>query len=176
MFTLGLEQSRAQDLSRPKSQHQAAGNIFGSSPLAAESRRFSESSFAENSASHPNARRSATEFGRNSMQTASLGTHASGSPFSTSYSGSGSSSSSPYSTPGSPGSWPGSCPSSPHHDRFYHRHQDYQQSWRSREADRDLVPRFSGMSLGDLMKVTVMKEMERLNMTKDKALDLSKKG
>ena len=32
------------------------------------------------------------------------------------------------------------------------RQQAYE-SWRSRESDRDLVPRFSGMSLGDLMKV-----------------------
>ena len=35
------------------------------------------------------------------------------------------------------------------------RSQDYQ-SWRSRDADRDLVPRFSGMSLGDLMKVRIV--------------------
>jgi len=77
--------------------------------------------------------------------------------------------------PGSPGSsWQGSCPGSPHYDRISKRSQDYQ-SWRSRDADRDLVPRFSGMSLGDLMKVTVMKEMTRLNMSNNKALDLSKK-
>ena len=36
------------------------------------------------------------------------------------------------------------------------RSQDYQ-SWRSRDADRDLVPRFSGMSLGDLMKVVLVR-------------------
>jgi len=157
-------------LSRPKPYHQQA---FGSSSAPESSSRYSASAFGGNSASDFSAR-SATEFGRNSMQAGSLG---SGSIFSTPYSGFGSSSSSVYSTPGSPGSWPGSCPASPHHDRGYQRQQDFQcQSWRSRETDRDLVPRFSGMSLGDLMKVTVMKEMERLNMTNDKALDLSKKG
>jgi len=42
--------------------------------------------------------------------------------------------------------------------------------------DQNFTPRFSGMNLGDVMKITVMKEMEKLNMTKDKPLDLSKKS
>merc|ERR1712079_406687 len=36
-----------------------------------------------------------------------------------------------------------------------------------------VTPRFSGMSLGDVMKVTVMQEMEQLNMERSKPLDLS---
>ena len=36
-----------------------------------------------------------------------------------------------------------------------------------------LMPRFSGMSLGDVTKVTLMQEMDKLKMTNDKALDLS---
>ena len=39
-----------------------------------------------------------------------------------------------------------------------------------------VTPRFSGMSLGDVMKVTVMQEMEQLNMERSKPLDLSCKA
>ena len=39
-----------------------------------------------------------------------------------------------------------------------------------------MTPRFSGMSLGDVMKVTVMQEMEQLNMERSKPLDLSCKA
>ena len=35
------------------------------------------------------------------------------------------------------------------------------------------TPRFSGMNLGDIMRVTVMQEMETLKMNKSKPLDLS---
>ena len=37
----------------------------------------------------------------------------------------------------------------------------------------DLTPRFSGMSLNDMTKVIMMQEMDKLEMTNDKALDLS---
>ena len=37
----------------------------------------------------------------------------------------------------------------------------------------DISPQFSGMNLGDVMKVTVMQEMEKLNMIRNKPLDLS---
>ena len=37
------------------------------------------------------------------------------------------------------------------------------------------TPRFSGMNLGDVMKVTVMKEMSALKMSNNKPLDLSDK-
>ena len=36
--------------------------------------------------------------------------------------------------------------------------------------------KFSGMTLGDVMKVTVMEEMKILEMTKDVPLDLSVKN
>ena len=42
--------------------------------------------------------------------------------------------------------------------------------------DQDLAPRFSGMNFGDVMKITVMKEMESLKMMSDHPLDLSKKS
>ena len=42
--------------------------------------------------------------------------------------------------------------------------------------DQDLAPRFSGMNFGDVMKITVMKEMETLKMTSQNPLDLSKKS
>ena len=38
-----------------------------------------------------------------------------------------------------------------------------------------ITPRFSGMSLGDVMRITVMKEMDKLNMNKSKAMDLTRK-
>merc|ERR1712079_705302 len=53
---------------------------------------------------------------------------------------------------------------SPHFDSFI-----------SDNIDR-VTPRFSGMSLGDVMKVTVMQEMEQLNMERSKPLDLSCKA
>ena len=204
VFPPGLEQSRAQDLSRPRPrEHQkASANAFGSSTTfgsAPDFSRYSAPAFARNPESEFSAH-SATKFGRNSTQagksesnylnpkngTARLFSSLDCQPclrniFTVSSSGSGSSSSSPYSNPGSPGSWPGSCPASPHYERLYQRLGDwlffihkaskkYQtpatlkftycssrqqayESWRSRESDRDLVPRFSGMSLGDLMKV-----------------------
>lgn len=179
----GLEQIRAEDLSRSRHRPPFGSSIsdsrstFGSSPFSFGSSSSSLGSSLSESASRTSAftafgAQSPTDFSRNSVQT---GGSAFGSPFAAPYSGSGSSSSSLYSTPGSPGSsWQGSCPGSPHYDRISRRSQDHQ-SWRSRDADRDLVPRFSGMSLGDLMKVTVMKEMTRLNMSNNKALDLSKK-
>ena len=40
-------------------------------------------------------------------------------------------------------------------------------------SESDSTPRFSGMSLGDVMRITVMKEMDKLNMNKSKAMDLS---
>lgn len=43
----------------------------------------------------------------------------------------------------------------------------------SSSTPASLTPRFSGMSLGDVTKVTVMQEMDKLKMTNDKALDLS---
>ena len=47
--------------------------------------------------------------------------------------------------------------------------------WRS-SSEADLTPRFSGMTMGDIMRVTVMKEMEKLNMTRHRPLDLSEKS
>ena len=46
----------------------------------------------------------------------------------------------------------------------------------SSPLDQDLAPRFSGMNFGDVMKITVMKEMETLKMTSENPLDLSKKS
>eukprot|EP00092_Neocalanus_flemingeri_P009508 GFUD01010236.1.p1 GENE.GFUD01010236.1~~GFUD01010236.1.p1 ORF type:complete len:153 (-),score=23.13 GFUD01010236.1:14-472(-) len=43
-------------------------------------------------------------------------------------------------------------------------------------SDRDMVPRFSGMNLGDVMRITVLQEMDKLNMNKSKPLDLSCKA
>ena len=37
------------------------------------------------------------------------------------------------------------------------------------------TPRFSGMNLGDVMKVTVMEEMKNLKMNRNEPLDLSNK-
>eukprot|EP00092_Neocalanus_flemingeri_P047881 GFUD01054408.1.p1 GENE.GFUD01054408.1~~GFUD01054408.1.p1 ORF type:complete len:128 (-),score=23.38 GFUD01054408.1:2-385(-) len=48
-------------------------------------------------------------------------------------------------------------------------------SQESSPIDRDLAPRFSGMNLGDVMRITVMKEMDKLKMSNDKPLDLSSK-
>ena len=49
---------------------------------------------------------------------------------------------------------------------------------RSQEAHTNQAAslKFSGMNLGDVMKVTVMEEMTTLKMTKDKPLDLSAKS
>ena len=47
--------------------------------------------------------------------------------------------------------------------------------WRS-SSDAYMTPRFSGMTMGDIMRVTVMKEMEKLNMTRHRPLDLSEKS
>ena len=47
--------------------------------------------------------------------------------------------------------------------------------WRS-SSEADFTPRFSGMTMGDVMRVTVMKEMEKLNMTRHRPLDLSRKS
>ena len=44
---------------------------------------------------------------------------------------------------------------------------------RTHFSESDSTPRFSGMSLGDVMRITVMKEMDKLNMNKSKAMDLS---
>ena len=41
-------------------------------------------------------------------------------------------------------------------------------------SEVDVTPRFSGMSLGDVMRVTVMQEMDRLNMNRQGPVDLSK--
>eukprot|EP00091_Calanus_sinicus_P003243 TRINITY_DN13403_c0_g1_i2.p1 TRINITY_DN13403_c0_g1~~TRINITY_DN13403_c0_g1_i2.p1 ORF type:complete len:147 (-),score=6.55 TRINITY_DN13403_c0_g1_i2:87-527(-) len=41
------------------------------------------------------------------------------------------------------------------------------------QSEGDVTPRFSGMSLGDVMRVTVLKEMDKLNMNKSKPMDLS---
>ena len=144
VFPPGLEQSRAQDLSRPRPrEHQkASANAFGSSTTfgsAPDFSRYSAPAFARNPESEFSAH-SATKFGRNSTQagksesnyqnpkngTARLFSSLDCQPclrniFTISSSGSGSSSSSPYSNPGSPGSWPGSCPASPHHERLYQR-------------------------------------------------------
>ena len=46
---------------------------------------------------------------------------------------------------------------------------------RSHLKRRDEYSRFSGMTLGEVMRVTVMEEMTKLNMTKDKPMDLSDK-
>ena len=40
-------------------------------------------------------------------------------------------------------------------------------------SEGDLSPWFSGMSLGDVMRVTVLQEMDKLNMNKSKPMDLS---
>ena len=48
-----------------------------------------------------------------------------------------------------------------------------QTSQASNPIDRDMAPRFSGMNLGDVMRITVMKEMDQLKMSNDKPLDLS---
>ena len=37
------------------------------------------------------------------------------------------------------------------------------------------TPRFSGMNLGDVMKVTVMEEMDHLKMYRNEPMDLSNK-
>ena len=44
-----------------------------------------------------------------------------------------------------------------------------------RRRHQDTAAKFSGMSLGDIMRVTVMEEMNHLNMSTDKPLDLSVK-
>eukprot|EP00090_Calanus_glacialis_P011978 TRINITY_DN20418_c0_g1_i1.p1 TRINITY_DN20418_c0_g1~~TRINITY_DN20418_c0_g1_i1.p1 ORF type:complete len:129 (-),score=28.29 TRINITY_DN20418_c0_g1_i1:72-458(-) len=46
----------------------------------------------------------------------------------------------------------------------------------SHPIDQDIAPRFSGMNFGDVMRITVMKEMDQLKMTKDQPLDLSNKS
>ena len=40
-------------------------------------------------------------------------------------------------------------------------------------SEGDLSPWFSGMSLGDVMRVTVLQEMDKLNMNNSKPMDLS---
>ena len=44
-----------------------------------------------------------------------------------------------------------------------------------RRRHQHTAAKFSGMSLGDIMRVTVMEEMNHLNMSTDKPLDLSVK-
>ena len=44
---------------------------------------------------------------------------------------------------------------------------------RTNHCEGDSTPRFSGMSYGDVMRITVMKEMDKLNMNYNKAMDLS---
>ena len=46
--------------------------------------------------------------------------------------------------------------------------------WSGQRREVDVTPRFSGMSLGDVMRVTVMQEMARLNMNRQEPVDLSK--
>ena len=43
----------------------------------------------------------------------------------------------------------------------------------SSSLDQDMGPRFSGMNLGDVMRITVLKEMDKLKMNDTKPLDLS---
>merc|ERR1719312_365635 len=43
----------------------------------------------------------------------------------------------------------------------------------SKTPEENLVPKFWNMKLGDVTKITVLKEMEKLKMTRDKPLDLS---
>ena len=61
--------------------------------------------------------------------------------------------------------------------------QEHEKSFQMSQAphsghpiDQDIGPRFSGMNFGDVMRITVMKEMDQLNMSKEQPLDLSKKS
>ena len=60
---------------------------------------------------------------------------------------------------------------------LWEQKQSYQKSALSykRRNNQSFGPKFSGMNLGDIMKITVLEEMENLKMFRDKPLDLSVK-
>ena len=49
-------------------------------------------------------------------------------------------------------------------------------SWLSKPSSSHLPPKFGGLNMGDVLKVTIAQEMSKVGMGSYKAIDLTQKG